>query len=79
MIASARGAIRPAELIERKRDGAELTAEEIRELVLAYVEGKNAAGRIHQGEFADVGATVNTWLGGKAPSRGIPGQPIVEH
>jgi hypothetical protein len=24
-----------------------------------------------------VGATVNTWLGGKAPSRGIPGQPIV--
>src|SRR5436190_2136367 len=48
-------------------------------LLLAYVEGKNAAGRIHQGEFADVGATVNAWLGGKAPSRGIPGQPIVEH
>jgi phosphopentomutase len=48
-------------------------------LLLAYVEGKNAAGRIHQGEFADVGATVNAWLGGKSPSRGIPGQPIVEH
>src|SRR5213083_371759 len=48
-------------------------------LLLAYVEGRNAAGRIHQGEFADVGATVNRWLGGKAPSRGIPGQPIVEH
>jgi phosphopentomutase len=46
-------------------------------LLLAYVEGRNAAGRIHEGEFADVGATVNTWLGGKAPSRGIPGQPIV--
>jgi phosphopentomutase len=46
-------------------------------LLLAYVEGKNAAGRIHEGEFADVGATVNTWLGGKAPSRGIPGQPIL--
>jgi phosphopentomutase len=46
-------------------------------LLLAYVEGHNAAGRIHAGEFADVGATVNTWLGGKAPSRGIPGQPIV--
>jgi phosphopentomutase len=46
-------------------------------LLLAYVEGKNAAGRIHEGEFADVGATVNAWLGGKAPSRGIPGQPIV--
>src|SRR3954451_19259200 len=48
-------------------------------LLLAYVEGKNAAGRIHEGEFADVGATVNRWLGGKSPSRGIPGQPIVEH
>jgi phosphopentomutase len=47
-------------------------------LLLAYVEGKYAAGRIHEGEFADVGATVNAWLGGKAPSRGIPGQPIVE-
>jgi phosphopentomutase len=45
-------------------------------LLLAYVEGKNAAGRIHEGEFADVGATVNAWLGGKAPSRRIPGQPI---
>jgi phosphopentomutase len=47
-------------------------------LLLAYVEGKNAAGRVHEGEFADVGATVNAWLGGKSPSRGIPGQPIVE-
>src|SRR5437763_2811305 len=46
-------------------------------LLLAYVEGHNAAGRIHEGEFADVGATVNAWLGGKAPARGIPGQPIV--
>ena len=47
-------------------------------LLLAYVEGKNAAGRIHEGEFADVGATVNLWLGGRPPSRGIPGHPIVE-
>jgi phosphopentomutase len=46
-------------------------------LLLAYVEGKNANGRIHEGEFADVGATVNTWLGGKS-SRGIPGTAIVE-
>ncbi len=46
-------------------------------LFLAYVEGRNAAGQIHEGEFADVGATVNAWLGGKAPSRGIPGQPVV--
>jgi phosphopentomutase len=47
-------------------------------LLLAYVEGKNATGRIHEGEFADVGATVNAWLGGKAPRRGIPGETIVE-
>jgi phosphopentomutase len=46
-------------------------------LLLAYVEGRNAAGAIHEGEFADVGATVNAWLGGKAPGRGIPGTPIL--
>src|ERR1700758_2811198 len=47
-------------------------------LLLAYVQGKNAAGRIHQGEFGDVGATVNAWLGGKAPPKRLPGQPIVD-
>jgi phosphopentomutase len=47
-------------------------------LLLAYVAGKNASGRIHEGEFADVGATVNLWLGGKAPRRGIPGEAILE-
>jgi phosphopentomutase len=48
-------------------------------LLLAYVEGRNAAGRIHEdGEFADVGATVNAWLGGKAASRGLPGAPFVD-
>ena len=47
-------------------------------LLLAYVAGKNAAGRIHEGEFADVGATVNGWLGGKAPRRGTPGGAILE-
>src|SRR5207245_10368801 len=47
-------------------------------LLLSYVQGKNADGRIHEGEFADVGATVNAWLGGKAPSRKLAGQPIVE-
>jgi phosphopentomutase len=46
-------------------------------LLLAYVEGRNAAGQIHNGEFADVGATVNAWLGGKAAPRGVPGQPIL--
>ena len=39
-------------------------------LLLAYAAGRNAAGRIHEeGEFADVGATVNAWLGGKSPGR----------
>jgi phosphopentomutase len=47
-------------------------------LLLAYVEGKNASGQIHAGEFADVGATVNAWLGGKAPGRGMPGQPFLQ-
>jgi len=47
-------------------------------LLLAYGQGKNAAGRIHEGEFADVGATVNAWLRGKSPSKRTPGQPIVE-
>jgi phosphopentomutase len=48
-------------------------------LLLAYVEGRNAAGRIHEdGEFADVGATINAWLGGKGAPKGIPGAPIVE-
>jgi phosphopentomutase len=47
-------------------------------LLLAYVEGRNAAGAIHEGEFADVGATVNKWLGGKAQSRGIPGVSMLE-
>jgi phosphopentomutase len=47
-------------------------------LLVAYVEGRNAAGRVHEGEFADVGATVNAWLGGRAAPRGIPGRPILE-
>jgi phosphopentomutase len=46
-------------------------------LLLAYVEGRNANGQIHNGEFADVGATVNVWLGGKAAPRGLPGEPFV--
>jgi phosphopentomutase len=47
-------------------------------LLLAYVEGRNASGQRHEGEFADVGATVNAWLGGRAPRRGIPGEPFVQ-
>ncbi len=48
-------------------------------LLLAYVEGRNAAGKIHEeGEFADVGSTVNAWLGGSSVPRSIPGRPILE-
>lgn len=39
MIARAGKALRPAELIQRKRDGEELSAEEIRELALGYGRG----------------------------------------
>src|SRR3954470_9298813 len=38
-------------------------------LLLTYVAGRNANGSRHDGEFADVGATVNAWLGGKAAGR----------
>ena len=47
-------------------------------LLLAYAAGRNAKGAVHEGEFGDVGATVNAWLGGKTPGRGIPGTPILE-
>ena len=46
-------------------------------LLLAYVDGRNAGGRVHEGEFADVGATVSAWLSGKGPARGLPGQLIL--
>jgi len=48
-------------------------------LLLTYVEGRNAAGLIHEeGEFADVGATVNAWLGSTPIPRGLPGRPILD-
>src|SRR6476659_9984774 len=47
-------------------------------LLVAYATGKNANGQIHEGEFADVGATVNSWLGGKAAGKRLPGEPILE-
>ena len=48
-------------------------------LLLAYVEGRNAGGQLHEGgEFADVGATVNAWLAASRPARGMPGKRIVE-
>src|SRR3954464_537399 len=76
-------ALRPGDLLVITSDqGCDLTTpstDHSREhaMLMAYVEGRNAAGRIHEGEFADVGATVNAWLGGKAPGRGIPGQPLL--
>jgi phosphopentomutase len=48
-------------------------------LLLAYVHGRNADGRLHEdGEFADVGATVSAWLGGAGAGKGKPGRLIVE-
>ena len=47
-------------------------------LLLAYVEGRNASGARHDGEFGDVGATVNCWFSGRAPSRGVSGAPFIE-
>jgi phosphopentomutase len=48
-------------------------------LLLAYVQGRNAAGRIYEGgEFGDVGATVNAWLGGGTPPRAVLGKPFLE-
>lgn len=47
-------------------------------LLLCYVPGRNAAGRVYEGEFGDIGATVNRWLGGKPRPRKLSGQPIVE-
>jgi phosphopentomutase len=48
-------------------------------LLLAYVQGRNAAGRVYEnGEFGDVGATVNLWLGRGSASRGMLGKPFLE-
>jgi phosphopentomutase len=49
-------------------------------LLLAYVQGRNAAGRVYEdGEFGDVGATVNVWLGGGAQApRGVLGKPFLD-
>jgi phosphopentomutase len=48
-------------------------------MLLAYVQGRNAAGRVYEGgEFGDVGATVHTWLGGGSVPRGVLGKPFLE-
>src|SRR5438552_15578943 len=46
-------------------------------MLLAYVEGRNAGGQVQPGGLGDVGGAGEGWLNGKAPSRGIPGQPIL--
>jgi len=45
-------------------------------LLLAYAKGRSADGRVHHGEFADIGATVDAWLGGRPPE-GFPGHPFL--
>jgi phosphopentomutase len=47
-------------------------------LLLAYVQGRNAAGLvIADGEFGDVGATVNAWFGGSTPPKKVLGKPLL--
>jgi phosphopentomutase len=47
-------------------------------LLLAYVQGRNAAGEIvEDAEFADVGATVNAWFGGGSPPKKVLGKPLL--
>ena len=78
------GALRPDDLLIMTSDhGVDPTTDSTdhsREhaLLLAYVEGRNAKGQTYMGEFGDVGATVNGWLGGRVPSRGVSGEPFVE-
>jgi phosphopentomutase len=78
------GALRPGDLLVLTSDhGCDPTTpstDHSREhaLLLLYAEGRNAAGARHDGEFADVGATVNAWLAGRAPGRGILGAPIIQ-
>jgi phosphopentomutase len=77
-------ALRPGDVLiltsDHGCDPTTLSTDHSREhaLLLLYVEGRNAAGQIHEGEFADVGATVNAWLGGKSPGRRLPGTPILD-
>lgn len=78
------GSLRPGDLLIMTSDhGVDPTTpstEHSREhaLLLAYVEGRNASGARHDGEFGDVGATVNCWFSGRVPSRGVSGTPFIE-
>ena len=78
------GSLRPGDLLVMTSDhGVDPTTpstEHSREhaLLLAYVEGRNASGARHDGEFGDVGATVNCWFSGRVPSRGVSGAPFIE-
>ena len=63
--------LRPDDAVHRPLAGARAPAR-----LRGRAERRRA--HVHEGEFADVGATVNAWLGGKPPGRGIPGRPIIE-
>ena len=78
------GSLRPGDLLimtsDHGVDPTTASTDHSREhaLLLAYVEGRNASGARHDGEFGDVGATVNGWFGGRVPSRGVSGSAFVE-
>ncbi len=47
-------------------------------MLIAYVQGRNATGLvIEDGEFGDVGATVNAWFGGSTPPKKVLGKPLL--
>lgn len=77
------GSLRPTDLLIMTSDhGVDPTTESTdhsREyaMLLAYVEGRNAEGELYEGEFGDVGATVNAWFGGRTPSRGVAGSAFL--
>ena len=78
------GALRPGDLFiltsDHGVDPTTSSTDHSREygLLLLYVEGRNAAGALHEGQFGDVGATVNAWFEGRVPARGVSGRPIVK-
>ena len=79
--------IRPAELIERKRNGEELGAAELSELILGYARGEipdyQLAAFCMAVYFRGLNAAETYALtdamirSGKTPGRGIPGTPIL--
>ena len=77
-------AVRPSRLLDVGCGPGELTEQlardlgaDVRAIDISPRMVELARNRGIDAQIADVGATVNAWLHGKAPSRGVPGQPIL--